>query len=151
MPATDLGVVFSSPAASVMPPSSVGAVYDAPPGADAERGATSALTARRGEPSAQDASTASTGNAPLDDTAESVPDTAATLAQEFARRAEVVMLVQQSEQQVMQAKLDRMKADFNAAQEERTEQLREMNTLRDMALAQAKQDDEVLKKYIALI
>ncbi len=89
--------------------------------------------------------------APLDDTAESVPDTAATLAQAFARRAEALMLTQQSQQEVMQARLDRMKADFNASQEERTEQLREMNALRDMALAQAKQDDEVLKKYIAMI
>ena len=94
---------------------------------------------------------AAASNSPLDDTAESVPDTAATLAEAFARRAELVILVQQSEQQAMQARLDRMKADFNATQEERTEQLREMNALRDMALAQAKQDDEVLKKYIAMI
>ncbi len=93
-----------------------------------------------------------TANAvPLDDTAESAPDTAATLAQTFARRAEVLLLAQQSQQQMMQSQLDRMKDEFNATQEERTEQLREMNALRDMALAQAKQDDEVLKKYIAMI
>ncbi len=88
---------------------------------------------------------------PLDDTAETVPDTAATLAQAFARRAEVLLLAQQSQQQTMQVQIDRMKDNFNATQEERTEQLREMNALRDMALAQAKQDDEVLKKYIAMI
>lgn len=88
---------------------------------------------------------------PLDDTAESVPDTVATLSQAFARRAEVLLLAQQSQQQLMQAQIDRRKDEFNASQEERTEQLREMNALRDMALAQAKQDDEVLKKYIAMI
>jgi len=88
---------------------------------------------------------------PLDDTAETVPDTAATFAQAFARRAEVLLLAQQSQQQAMQLQIDRVKDDFNATQEERSEQLREMNALRDMALAQAKQDDEVLKKYIAMI
>ena len=88
---------------------------------------------------------------PLDDTAETIPDTAATLAQEFAKRAEILLLVQQSQQQETQSRLDRLKADFNAKQEERTEALREMNALRDMALEQAKKDDEVLKKYIALI
>ncbi|MBC5798918.1 MAG: hypothetical protein GIX03_11925 [Candidatus Eremiobacteraeota bacterium] len=89
--------------------------------------------------------------APLDDTAETVPDTAATLAEAVARRAEVLLLAQQSRQQMMQLQIDRMKDNFNATQEERSEQLREMNALRDMALAQAKQDDEVLKKYIAMI
>ena len=79
------------------------------------------------------------------------PDTAMTLAADFAKRAEVMLLLQQSQQQVMQSRLDRMKADFNAKQEERTEALRELNTLRDMALEQAKKDDEVLKKYIAMI
>ena len=47
--------------------------------------------------------------------------------------------------------MDRMKADFNASQEERSEQMREMNALRDMAVEQAKKDDEILKKYIAMI
>ena len=44
-----------------------------------------------------------------------------------------------------------MKADFNEAQEERSEMLREMNALRDMAVEQAKKDDEILKKYVAMI
>ena len=86
----------------------------------------------------------------LDDTAD-VPDTALTLANEFSQRAEVLLLAQQSHQQDLQAKLDRMKADFNAGQEERSEQMREMNALRDMAVEQAKKDDEILKKYIAMI
>jgi hypothetical protein len=87
----------------------------------------------------------------VDDTAESVPDTAATLAQEISRRAEVIMLAHQSLQQDQQAKLDRMRADFNATQEERAEMLREMNALRDMAMEQSKKDDEILKKFIAMI
>ena len=86
----------------------------------------------------------------LDDTAESGPDTAATAAA-FSKRAEVALLVQQARQQQVQGRLDRMKADFNQAQEERSEMLREMNALRNMALEQAKKDDEVLKKYIAMI
>ena len=112
-------------------------------------------------PHAADATaTATTANAttsasraaslPLDDAAD-VPDTALTLADEFSQRAEVLLLAQQSHQQDLQAKLDRMKADFNASQEERSEQMREMNALRDMAVEQAKKDDEILKKYIAMI
>ena len=61
------------------------------------------------------------------------------------------MLAQQAHQQELQFKLDRMKADFNQAQEAHSEMLREMNALRDMAIEQAKKDDEVLKKYIAMI
>jgi hypothetical protein len=87
----------------------------------------------------------------LDDTAESVPDTTASLADVVARRAETMVLVAQSEQQVLQARLDRMRATFNAAQEVRSERLRQMNMLRDMAMEQAKHDDEILKKYIAMI
>jgi hypothetical protein len=88
--------------------------------------------------------------APCDDTADA-PDTAMTLADEFSQRAEVLMLAQQSHQQELQARLDRMKADFNAAQEERSERMREMNALRDMAVEQEKKDDEILKKFIAMI
>ena len=88
---------------------------------------------------------------PCDDTAAAPPDTAVTLADEFSKRAEVLMLAQQSHQQVLQARLDRMKADFNAAQEERSEMMREMNALRDMAVEQEKKDDEILKKFIAMI
>jgi hypothetical protein len=88
---------------------------------------------------------------PLDETAESVPDSAATLVQQFARRASIVLLAQQADQQQSELKLDRMKAIFNDAQSVRSELLREANVLRDMALEQSKKDDEVLKKYIAMI
>jgi hypothetical protein len=86
----------------------------------------------------------------LDDTAESLPDVA-TLADEFSKRTAFALVAQQSHMQELQLRLDRMKADFNEAQEERSELLRESNALRDMALEQAKKDDEVLKKYIAMI
>jgi hypothetical protein len=89
--------------------------------------------------------------APLDVTADAPADAAATLAERVARRAELLLAAEQSHEQERQLRLDRMRADFNAAQEERSENLREMNALRDMALAQAKKDDEVLKKYIAMI
>jgi hypothetical protein len=88
---------------------------------------------------------------PLDDTGDGVPDTAATVAQALSKHAGLALLAQQARQQEVQGHLDRMKADFNQAQEERSEMLREMNALRDMALEQAKKDDEVLKKYIAMI
>ena len=80
--------------------------------------------------------------AALDDT-DAYPDS--------LRSAPAAVLAAQSQQQLLQLRLDRMKADFNAAQEERSELLRESNALRDMALEQAKKDDEVLKKYIAMI
>jgi hypothetical protein len=87
----------------------------------------------------------------LDDTADSVPDYATTLVEQFARRASVALLAQQADQQQSQLKLDRMKSAFNDAQSLRAELLREANVLRDMAIEQSKKDDEVLKKYIAMI
>lgn len=42
-------------------------------------------------------------------------------------------------------------AQFDQETEERAELMREANALRDLMLAQLKDDDEVLKKYIAMI
>jgi hypothetical protein len=42
-------------------------------------------------------------------------------------------------------------AQFDEDMEERAELEREANVLRDMMLAQLKDDDEALKKYIAMI
>lgn len=42
-------------------------------------------------------------------------------------------------------------AQFDEDMEERAELMREADALREMMLAQLKDDDEVLKKYIALI
>ena len=88
---------------------------------------------------------------PLDDTADTVPDTASTLADALSQRAEMFLLATAGHQQQLQARLDRMRSDFNATQEERSEHLREMNALRDMAMEQNKHDDEILKKFIAMI
>ncbi len=44
-----------------------------------------------------------------------------------------------------------MRVEFDETQAERAELLREANVLRDMALEQQKRDDEILKKWIALI
>jgi len=92
-----------------------------------------------------------TASGPLDETGDSTPDIAETLAQRFSRRAEAVLVAQQSEQQQLQLRLDRVRASFNASQEMRAERLRQANALRDMAIEQAKKDDEILKKYIAMI
>ncbi len=87
----------------------------------------------------------------FDDAAETAPDMTTRLARALSRNAVMLLLAQQTEQQKLQLRLDRIKAHFNASQEMRAEMLREMNALRDMALEQAKKDDEVLKKYIAMI
>lgn len=87
----------------------------------------------------------------LDEMADAPSDSVTTFAEQVSRRAAIVLLRQQSMQTDLQLKLDRMRADFNAAQEERSEQMREMNALRDMAVEQGKKDDEILKKFIAMI
>ncbi len=88
---------------------------------------------------------------PLDDTAESVPDGVASLAEEISKRAAVLLLAQKRLEQEQGARLAKMHGDFNAAQEERSELMREADTLRDMAMEQMKKDDEILKKWISLI
>jgi len=110
-----------------------------------------AALAAANEPLPAPGHAASVATAPLDVTAETVPDTAATMESALARRAELLVLARQSLLQDQELKLDAVRDRFNAAQAKRAESLREMNVLRDMALEQAKKDDEVLKKYIAMI
>jgi hypothetical protein len=88
---------------------------------------------------------------PLDDTAEATPDTAATVAEELTRRTEALLLKLHEREALQQARIDQMKSDFDNAQAVRAELLREMNILRDMAVEQQKKDDEILKKYVAMI
>ncbi|GAC1302020.1 MAG: hypothetical protein NVSMB19_10870 [Vulcanimicrobiaceae bacterium] len=102
-------------------------------------------------PPARPAAEAAAASQPLDETAETVADSVTTFADRVSRRAQFVLLRQQSIQTDLQLRLDRMRADFNAAQETRSEQLREMNALREMAVEQGKKDDEILKKFIAMI
>lgn len=49
------------------------------------------------------------------------------------------------------AAVDAQQVQFDQEMEERAELEREANVLRDMMLAQLKDDDEALKKYIAMI
>jgi hypothetical protein len=88
---------------------------------------------------------------PLDATAETTPDTAISVADDLAKRAELMLVEQQILAQAREARMDRLRMTFDAEQKERAELLREMNSLRDMAMEQMKLDDEHLKKWIALI
>ena|GEM_PF-1458796 len=92
----------------------------------------------------------SSADSPLDVTAESRPDTDA-LAAAVAHRAELMVVKQNEVDQETQLRIDRLRAEFDNAQAERAELMRERNVLRDMALEQQKRDDEILKKWIALI
>lgn len=92
----------------------------------------------------------SSANSPLDVTAESRPDTDA-LVDAVAHRAELMVVKQNEVDQETQLRIDRLRAEFDNAQAERAELMRERNVLRDMALEQQKRDDEILKKWIALI
>lgn len=91
------------------------------------------------------------GPPPVDVTAETTPDTAVSVADDLAKRAELMLVEQQILAQAREARMDRLRMDFDAQQKERAELLREMNSLRDMAMEQMKLDDEHLKKWIALI
>jgi hypothetical protein len=87
----------------------------------------------------------------LDETAETAPDTAIAVADNLAKRTELILVEQQIRSQEREMRLDRLRMSFDATQKEHAELLREMNALRDMATEQMKQDDANLKKWIALI
>lgn len=114
-----------------------------------------ALTTRTAGPTPAVASHAAAGDAPpaddpLDVTAETAPDTTA-LSDTSLRRVLMLAAKQNEVDQETQVRLDGMRAEFDNAQAERAELMREANVLRDMALEQQKRDDEILKKWIALI
>ncbi len=88
---------------------------------------------------------------PFDATAETTPDSAAALSQAAIRRAELFLLATHMRDQEQQARLDRMRSDFDNAQANHAELLRESNVLRDMMLEQMKHEDEIVKKFISWI
>jgi len=88
---------------------------------------------------------------PLDETAETIPAVSAAPVDDLAKRAEIALIEEQVRAQARDARLDRLRMNFDTTQKEHAEMLREMNTLRDMATEQMKQDDANLKKWIALI
>jgi hypothetical protein len=79
------------------------------------------------------------------------PDVAGTIADEVARRTELVMLAQRKSADAGELAIDRMRTAFDLHEQERAEYLREWNAIRDLAMEQMKKDDEILKKWIALI
>jgi hypothetical protein len=83
-------------------------------------------------------------------TADGAPDTEA-LSDAIAQRAALMVVKQNEINEESQLRIDHLRSEFDDAQSERAELLREMNVLRDMALEQQKHDDEILKKWIALI
>ena len=62
-----------------------------------------------------------------------------------------VMDKEQAKQVRLELMLQRQRDRFDWQTEERTELEREYNTMRDMMLAQEKNDDEIVKKYVAMI
>jgi hypothetical protein len=83
--------------------------------------------------------------------APSSSDIAATIAEEVARRTELVMLAQRKEADASELAIDRMREHFDEREQERAELLREWNVMRDMAMEQMKRDNEIMKKWITLI
>lgn len=73
------------------------------------------------------------------------------LADTIARRTQFRLLQQKAGDDARQAELDRLRQEFDFAQKERAELLREFDLMRELALEQAKKDDEAVKKWMALI
>ncbi len=139
-----------SSGAAPSPPSAAGASGSPPPspgaGTPAKPGGAGVSVADGIGP----AGTPSDRN-PFDVTAESAPDSAASLSQAAIRRAELFLLATHMRDQEQQARLDRMRSDFDNAQAKHAELLRESNVLRDMMLEQMKHEDEIVKKFISWI
>jgi hypothetical protein len=79
------------------------------------------------------------------------PDLAATLADDIAQRAELLMATQRRQADARELAVDTMRTEFDLHEAERAELLREWNLTRDLAMEQMKKDDEIVKKWIALI
>ncbi len=76
---------------------------------------------------------------------------AETLADEIARRTELLMVAQRGKADAREFQIDRMRTEFDLHEQERAELLREWNVTRDAAMEQMKHDDDIVKKWIALI
>ena len=78
-------------------------------------------------------------------------DSAEKLSDEVARRAEQLLVRAHLETEAHEMQLDRIRKDFDMHEQQRAEYVREWNAIRDLAMEQMKHDDEILKKWIALI
>ena len=50
-----------------------------------------------------------------------------------------------------QAEMQAQSQQFNDVQDEKSEQMREMNTLRDVAMKQREADDKIVKEFIKTV
>ena len=78
-------------------------------------------------------------------------DMAETIADEIARRTELLMVAQRGKADAREFQIDRMRTEFDLHEQERAELLREWNVTRDAQMEQMKHDDDIVKKWIALI
>ena len=78
-------------------------------------------------------------------------DVAESSSDEVARRAESLLVRAHLQTEAEELQLDRIRKDFDIHEAERAEYTREWNAIRDLAMEQMKHDDEILKKFIALI
>ncbi len=92
-----------------------------------------------------------TSEAAAEAAAQPQPDIAETIADEIARRAELLMVAQRGKADAREFEIDRMRTEFDLREQERAEFLREWNVARDLSMEQLKHDDEIVKKWIALI
>ena len=90
-------------------------------------------------------------NQPHDAQPQPSADMAETIADEIARRTELLMVAQRGKADAREFEIDRMRTEFDLHEQERAELLREWNVTRDAAMEQMKHDDDIVKKWIALI
>ena len=69
----------------------------------------------------------------------------------LTRHLQLALLAQRKRQDAGEMAIDHMRAEFDMHEQQRAEFLREWNVIRDMAMEQMKRDDDIVKKWIALI
>ncbi len=75
-------------------------------------------------------------------------DPAPAISQGMDRAYEYQNLLMQGEQLRHQSAMQVQSQQFNEVQDERSEQMREMNTLRNVAMKQREADDKIVKEFI---
>ena len=68
-----------------------------------------------------------------------------------AEQTERLLVRRHLETEAQELAMDRVRKAFDLQEQQRAELLREWNAMRDLAMEQMKHDDEILKKWIALI
>lgn len=70
------------------------------------------------------------------------------LQQGMDRAYEYENLILQGQEMAHQTQMQIQSQQFNDVQDEKSEQMREMNTLRDVAMKQRESDDKIVKEFI---